>query len=154
MDHSESMLYAVRVLSQAVMRNIEQNARDHSYSTVSPIQMMILDYLSRSADREIFQKDIAEVFRIRNSSVTAIIQNMEKNAMIERRAVESDARLKRICITQKGAALSEKCRRDMDEMEKLMRNTLDEEERRCFFSISEKLIRRLNTGGFYDKETC
>ncbi|MBQ1465927.1 MAG: MarR family transcriptional regulator [Eubacteriaceae bacterium] len=154
MDHSESMLYAVRVLSQAVMRNIEQNARDHSYSTVSPIQMMILDYLSRSADREIFQKDIAEVFHIRNSSVTAIIQNMEKNAMIERRAVESDARLKRICITQKGAALSEKCRRDMDEMEKLMRNTLDEEERRCFFSISEKLIRRLNTGGFYDKETC
>ncbi|MBR2781533.1 MAG: MarR family transcriptional regulator [Eubacteriaceae bacterium] len=154
MDHSESMLYAVRLLSQTVKWNIEQNARDHSYSTVSPIQMMILDYLSRSADREIFQKDIAEVFHIRNSSVTAIIQNMEKNDMIERRAVESDARLKRICITQKGAALSEKCRRDMDEMEKLMRNTLDEEERRCFFSISEKLIRRLNTGGFYDKETC
>ncbi|MBO7701270.1 MAG: MarR family transcriptional regulator, partial [Eubacteriaceae bacterium] len=154
MDHSESMLYAVRVLSQAIVRKIEQNARDHSYSTVSPIQMMILDYLSHNAERAVFQKDIAEVFHIRNSSVTAIIQNMEKNAMIERMPVESDARLKRICITEKGKALSEKCLRDMDSMEELLRSCLSEKERECFFSVSEKLIRRINTGGINDKETC
>ena len=154
MDRSESMLYAIRVLNQAIVRNIEQNARDHSYSTVSPIQMMILDYLSHSTDRDVFQKDIAEVFRIRNSSVTTIIQNMEKNGMIERRAVESDARLKRIFITGKGAEVFEKCRRDMDDMEEFLMGSLSPGEQECFFSVSEKLIQRLNTGGFNDKETC
>ena len=154
MDHSQSMLYSLRHLSQTVTHNVEKNAREHSYSTVSPIQMMILDYLSRCGNEHIFQKDIAERFHMRNSSVTAIIRNMEKNGMIERKTVESDGRLRRICITPTGTALSRKCRRDMDSMEDILRSSLTEEELRCFFTISEKLIKRLEIGGSNDKETC
>lgn len=154
MDHSQSMLYSLRLLSQSVKHNVEKDAREHSYSMVSPIQMMILDYLSRCGDELIFQKDIADRFHIRNSSVTVIIRNMEKNGVIERKTVESDGRFRRICITDKGVALSRICRRDMDNMENILRSSLTEEELECFFGISEKLIKRLDKGGSYDKETC
>ncbi|MBO4359474.1 MAG: MarR family transcriptional regulator [Eubacteriaceae bacterium] len=154
MDHTSSMLYRLRHISQSVVHTVERNAGEHSYSTVSPVQMMILDWLSRSGDAPVFQKDIARRFNIRHSSVTAIIQNMERNAVIERRAMETDARLKRIRITEKGAELAEKCRADMDSIEELLRSALTGEELESFFAITGKLIQRLDEGGSNDKETC
>ena len=56
-------------------------------------------------DGEIYQKDIEEEFQIRKSTVTGILQLMEKNGFIYRESVEKDARLKRIVPTKKAEAL-------------------------------------------------
>ena len=54
---------------------------------------------------DIYQKDIEEEIQIRKSTVTGILQLMEKNGFIYRESVEKDARLKRIVPTKKAEAL-------------------------------------------------
>lgn len=61
--------------------------------------------LLETLHREIYQKDIEEEFQIRKSTVTGILQLMEKNGFIYRESVEKDARLKRIVPTKKAEAL-------------------------------------------------
>lgn len=70
------------------------------------MQKHILKFiLLETLHREIYQKDIEEEFQIRKSTVTGILQLMEKNGFIYRENVEKDARLKRIVPTKKAEAL-------------------------------------------------
>lgn len=65
----------------------------------------ILGYLARHQDAPIYQKDIESHFGMRRSSVSNVLTLMEKNGLVERQAVQSDARLKRIVMTPKGHQL-------------------------------------------------
>lgn len=56
------------------------------------MQKHILKFiLLETLHREIYQKDIEEEFQIRKSTVTGILQLMEKNGFIYRENVEKDA---------------------------------------------------------------
>ena len=67
-----------------------------------------LRFFAENADRDIFQKDFEEEFSIRRSTATKILQLMEKNGLIERQKVESDARLKKIVLTNKALDIHKK----------------------------------------------
>ena len=68
----------------------------------------IYDAKEAGFDKVVFiiRKDIEEEFQIRKSTVTGILQLMEKNGFIYRESVEKDARLKRIVPTKKAEAVS------------------------------------------------
>ena len=67
--------------------------------SLTVMQKHILKFiLLETLHREIYQKDIEEEFQIRKSTVTGILQLMEKNGFIYRESVEKDARLKRIVL--------------------------------------------------------
>jgi DNA-binding MarR family transcriptional regulator len=72
------------------------------------------------------------------SSITAILQTMEKNGFIARDPVQRDARLKRIVLTEKGRQYDDQVRRSIDEVEALIRQGFTEEE-------VEKMMQMLNT---------
>lgn len=73
--------------------------------SLTVMQKHILKFiLLETLHREIYQKDIEEEFQIRKSTVTGILQLMEKNGFIYRESVEKDARLKRIVPTKKAEA--------------------------------------------------
>ena len=47
-------------------------------------------------------------FDLKRSSISLMLNNMEKNKLIERVAVSEDARLKKIVLTEKAIKLNEK----------------------------------------------
>ena len=65
----------------------------------------VLGYLQWREGEDIFQKDIEREFSIRRSTASQMLQLMEKNGLIERIGVANDARLKKICMTEKGKGL-------------------------------------------------
>ena len=65
----------------------------------------VLAYLCKREGEEVFQRDIERVCGIRRSSVTEVVQLMEKNGLIVRESVPHDARLKRLIVTPKGKEL-------------------------------------------------
>lgn len=70
---------------------------------ISGPQSRIIKYLYyEGKHREIFQKDIEEEFDIRRSSVTSILQHLEKNGYITREKAVQDGRLKKLMLTKKG----------------------------------------------------
>ena len=70
--------------------------------SLTNMQRHVLHYiLLQSMSRDIYQKDVEAEFQIRRSTATGILQLLEKNGFILRKAEDRDARLKKIVPTEK-----------------------------------------------------
>lgn len=115
----------------------------------------IICYLNNRRGENVYQRDIEEVFGIRRSTATRLLQLMESNGLIVREPVSSDARLKKITITEKGVAFDAKVRGEIDRFEAALAQSFTEEELEEFFRLTEKLRNTLSEmeGGNNEKET-
>lgn len=62
---------------------------------------------SNMAGKDIYQRDIEEIFAIRRSTATVMLQTLEKKGYIIKTSVKHDARLKKITLTEKAVAMQE-----------------------------------------------
>ena len=90
MEYREDIGFQIRTLSHLVKRTVDQAAFDGVDDHPTGVQGWIIGYLYRNRDKEVFQRDIQEQFSIRRSTVTGILQLMEKNGLITRSSVEQD----------------------------------------------------------------
>ena len=73
---------------------------------ITGVQSRIMHYiLVKCADGPVFQRDVENAFGLSRSTATGILQLMEKNSLILRKSVASDARLKSLIPTEKAAQL-------------------------------------------------
>ena len=109
-------------------------------SPITSIKGLVLDYLFRNRETDVFQKDLEEYLEIKGSSVTSILDNLEKNGYVRREAVDYDGRLKKLAITEKAYAIEEDIvERVNGYMYSLFRG-IPEEEREVFYSVLCKMI--------------
>ena len=87
---------------------INQFARENDVEQATPMHGWIIGYLYRHRDTPVFQRDIEREFSITRSTVTNILQLMERKGYIERRSVPQDARLKQLVLTEEGICFHEK----------------------------------------------
>lgn len=96
----------IHMLSHKMKRNDNGIVSEICKDDLTVMQKHVLKFvLLESVHREVYQKDIEEEFQIRKSTVTGILQLMEKHGYICRESVEKDARLKRIVPTAKAEEL-------------------------------------------------
>ena len=81
--------------------------------TVSPTQLRIIIYLLHH-NNTCTQKEIEDFFDIRRSTATGILTTMEKNKIIIRRQLKSDARQKEIVLTDKAIESSNELRKNRE----------------------------------------
>lgn len=71
---------------------------------ITGVQSRVIYYiLIHCQDGPVFQKDIESVFGLSRSTATGILQLLEKNGIIRRESVESDARRERCPVKKPGA---------------------------------------------------
>ena len=68
---------------------------------------------------------------------------MEKNGLIKRESVDSDARLKKIILTDRAEDILKFIEDDIKKREKLMKEGISEKELNTFFNVSKKIISNL-----------
>ncbi len=90
-------------------------------------------------NQPLYQRDIETEFRIRGSSVTSILKNMEKKGLITRISSEKDARLKRLLPTGEGIRIHNLVRDRIMEAESNMLVGVKREELKVFREVLEKL---------------
>lgn len=128
-------------LSYQLKRDLEQAAAKHG---LTRSQAVIIKYLEEETKkRDIFQKDIEKEFRIRKSSVTSVLQLLEKNEYITRENVIEDARLKKLVLTDKARKVNAIIGDGMERREEKFYQVLSEEEVESFFQTMEKISRIL-----------
>ena len=101
-DIDNKIGFRIHKLDMEMKRLMDAGMRAAGYDDVALTHGWILKYLYDNRDKEIFQKDIEKHFSIGRSTVTTIIQLMEKRDLVRRENVESDARLKKVMLTEKG----------------------------------------------------
>lgn len=107
---------------------------------ITGMQAMIVHHLIMHEDQgDIFQKDLENVFQMRRSTATGILQLMEQHGIIRREPVEHDGRLKRLVLTEQARAMDKRIGERMEQMEQLLRQDITEDELKSWFAVCEKI---------------
>ena len=107
----------------------------------------IIRYLYANREKDIFQKDMEQHFSIGRSTVTNIIQLMEKKGFVARESVEHDARLKKVILTEKGIRSHEMIERLIENLDTSLVEGITDEELSVFYSVVKKLSENLTKQG-------
>lgn len=112
---------------------------------MTPAQVRILMFIGKRAERgeKTFQKDIEHEFGIKGSSVTSIINNLEKHKWVRRESVDYDARLKSIVFAENTYEAMECMGRMSERFDNYMKETLTDAEFIVFCQCVEKIINTL-----------
>lgn len=134
----------IRELNSAFKRNFIACGMAAGLDEVTLMHGWIMGYLAHNQDRAIYQKTIESDFGIKRSTVTTILQLMEKKGYITREAVEGDARLKRIFLTDQGRETAARTKTMIDRMESSVLEGIGEEELEVFCQVARKLLSNMN----------
>lgn len=88
---------------QAVNRHLRSTAFDASRTSVTRVQWLLLRHLQRMGGRTIGQ--LAGHLDVRASTMSQMLDRLEKAGLVTREADESDARVKIIRLTPEGAGV-------------------------------------------------
>ena len=133
----------IRRVDNLIFRKINQFTRANGVEQATPMHGWIIEYLYRHRDEPVFQRDIEREFSITRSTVTNILQLMERKGYIERQSVPQDARLKRLVLTEKGACIHEKTMQSLHQTDEFVESLLTPEENAELLRLLNKLRKGL-----------
>lgn len=143
MDNMPHIGKEIRMLSNRIKRALDESGCGPQAEDLTAIQGYILGFLQHNRDRDIYQRDVEREFRIRRSTATGILQNMEKNGYIIRASVEHDGRLKKLCLTEKAERRHDEIHRNIENIERRLRIGLSREEVESFLDIVGRMAENL-----------
>ena len=129
----------IRKLNHEMNRNLELQVKAEGIDEVTLMHGWILRYLYEHQEQDIYQKDIEKYFGICRSAVTNIIQALEKKGQVYRASVETDARLKKVMLTEKGKLSHEKLGEIFQKMDADLEEGISEEESQAFMNVINKV---------------
>lgn len=114
---NRKLLFLLRNIYILIKREVENSDARKELDNVTGTHGYVICYLMGRDGEDVFQRDIEKRFSIRRSTATEILNLMQKNGLINRSAVESDARLKKITLTDKARNLFKVVEKDRSEFE-------------------------------------
>lgn len=129
----------LRRVNNLISRKINQFGRENEVEEVTPMHGWILAYLYHRREESVFQRDIERDFSITRSTVTNILQLMERKGYIQRRSVPQDARLKQLVLTEAGARVHEKTMQSLRQTDAFVSDLLTQEENAEMLRLLNKL---------------
>lgn len=136
--------HVIRELNRNFKRRFILEGAAEGLDEVTIMHGWIMGYLHCNEHRDIYQKTLESDFGIRRSSVTSLVQMMEKKGYICRETVPGDARLKKICLTEDGKDTAMKIWHTLDSMEEQMLDGIDAQELDTFFTVADKIRSNLD----------
>ena len=113
----------------------------------SPLQAKILKYLLAHKEEVICQKDLESNLSVSKATISEVLLTMEKNKIIQRVSIPSDARAKRIILTNTSLERFQELEKNFNGInEKLIRG-LSNEELAHFLNILNKMQKNMNEEG-------
>lgn len=103
-------------------------------------QAYVIDFIyNESKQRDIFQKDLEKELDLKRSSVSLMLNNMEKSNLIERVPIIEDARFKKIILTEKAIILYKNISIAIDSVENKLSENITLEEMKIFYRVLDKI---------------
>lgn len=133
----------LKTIGNSVRHLAEQCLASLHVDGLTAIQCMMIGYLGENSSRDVFQRELEAEFQIRRSTVTGILQGMERRGLIIRQPVQHDARLKKVVLTPIGIEIWEKVWQSLWEIEERALKGVSEEDLLIFLRTLEKIKQNL-----------
>ena len=129
--------YAVNSLGRRITRVMDNIPAIKGNKNLTGIQIWVLNFLFRSAGKDVYQRDVEREFNIRRSTA------MERGGLIRREPVVFDARLKKIVLTDYAEDIRKQLQAQIKKTEAQMTEGFTDEEIETFFSFVERFKNNL-----------
>ena len=123
-------------------RVIEKRMSDLGLSSIQS-RMLGYVYFQYCREKKVLQKELEEEFKIRKSSVTSVIQILEKKGLVRRIGVPGDARKKEVVLTEYGISVQRTVLERLETLEHMVDEVLSPEEKKLWHSCIRKIATRL-----------
>lgn len=97
----------IKVLNNLILRDLEQRSRLMAGEMVSGINGMIMGYILRQGENDVFQKELEDEFGLTRSTISKVVNLMERKGLIKRVPAEHDARQKLLRLTESARDIAE-----------------------------------------------
>ena len=132
----------IQMLSRKIKRKMDETFLEYG---ITGGQAFMLKFIhEKQINGKVYAKNIENEFDMRRPTVTGILQLMEQNKLIERKAEGKDARLKDIVITKKGMEIVKKIDSNVKEVEKKLVKDISKNEIQTFLTIIGKLSKNMS----------
>ena len=143
MPPRETIGFDIRTLSILIKRYIDGSATKQYVDNLTGTHGWVIGYLYDNRDHDVYQRDLETQFSIRRSTATGILQLMEKNELILREPVESDARLKKLMLTEKALDSHKMVEEVRKRTEEQLTKDIDAQELAIFRKALKQMIRNM-----------
>lgn len=140
MERKKFVGYEIHTLDNMIGRRISALSEKDG---LTQMQGWIIGYLYDHSSVDVFQKDIEAQFHIARSTATGILKLMEKRGFLYRESVSSDARLKRLVLTDKGIGHQLTVMRNLDHMEHMLKEDIPKEHLDIFIDVIHQMKRNI-----------
>ena len=132
----------IHMLSRKIKRKLDEAFVSYGITGVQAIMLKFIN--DKSREGKVYAKDIESEFDMRRATIAGILQLLEQNQLITRKAEGSDARLKEITITKKALEIINNVDSSIAELEKRLEKNMSKEERENFLKTLDKLSKNLS----------
>lgn len=122
----------------------EKNNRRLMQYNLTSAQMDILIYLKHNEGRKIHQRELEKWLRMKNPTVTGILNRLEEKEFIVRKVNPEDKRFRLIELTEKSTCIMEEMCSHMQEMDAWMNSCMTEEEQKQLAEYLDRILSRLS----------
>lgn len=129
----------IRSVTNLVKRYIDNSPHFQCAQRITGINGWIIAYLYQNENRDIFQRDLEEKFTATRSTISRVLKTMEQKGFIKRRNVDSDARLKKLILTEKAKNIHQAIVEELRDVETKLMKGFSKEEREKLFSYLERM---------------
>lgn len=135
----------IRCLSNLIKRRIDSDPIFSEQNKVTGTHGYILGFLCRkgNANEVVYQRDLEQAFSIRRSTATEILNTMETNGLVIRENSETDKRMKKLVVTEKGYQTHKLIVSRLNAVDEELIDILTDEEFDSLKTIIEKLKQNL-----------
>lgn len=102
-------------------------------------QMLVIKHLIDAGDREVFQKELEAVLNARKSTVSGILDTMEKNRIIVRVSSKTDGRSKVVKLSESAKRYKKDIFNLMESIDKRLIFGISEEDLKTFYRVIETM---------------
>lgn len=133
----------LRQLNNLITRYMDRSPVKQQVNKITGTNGWIIGYIAKHSEKDLFQKDLEHRFGITRSTASKVLTLMERKDLITRQSVPSDARLKKITLTQKALDINEMARADGELFEKTLTEGFSDEELDTLQDYLERMKRNM-----------
>ena len=104
-----------------------------------PLQIEIINYLSKNQDKVVYQKNLEENLKISKAAISEVLINMERNGFIEKINDTSDARRKRVVLSSETKKMHEDIEKKIDKLNDPLLDGINNDDLNIFIKVINKL---------------
>lgn len=140
----KSIGFEIKTISDLIKKKIMCDKENDCH--ISHTQIKIIQYMFMHRDKTIYQRDIEKEFNLKRSTVSGIINTMQKNNLVKRIESKDDLRLKQLILTEVALKKINILVDKIVKFDKSLENNISKKDLEVFYKVTEQIKNNIING--------